>query len=639
MMKWIARIVTGVLLFMFTSTSAADKPEYAAARIASGMLLHADVVVRDFEREIRIEQLDKVVVKTHYVVTILNKAGEEYARCSESFSQLEKISRLYGYVYDKDGDLKFKIKESEFTPRQLTLNAGFYDDTKVMTFKPTAREYPYTIEYFTEKTQFHTFFLPEWWVRPDYNAAVEESSYTIITQPDVKLRYKAVNAEIEPKVSRLEGKKAYEWSIRNIAAERKEHLAREFFDGSPMVMATVAKFRLGAFYGDMTDWKNMGLFLYELNKNRDELTPEVKARVTELTSGLTDPHQKIAVLFKYMQEQTRYVSIQYGVGGWQTLDAVFVCKNQYGDCKALTNYMFAMLKHAGIVSYPVIIHAGRDGFYKMPHDFAVNVFNHAILCVPLGKDTVWLECTSRDLPSNYLGSFTADRDALMITPEGGVIVHTPRYASGENLVTRRAVGQCNEDGSITFKMSNSYAGISAEPNTDWNYMSEQQKDHYINSKLNFPSYTASDYTLLRKEMRGLLTFDENLSVSCTGLLVAAGSYRLLQMDFAPLAVSVEPEAGQRKKGFYLPLAYSVVDTFEVEIPANTSIDMLPSPVDSESPFGIYHLEIVKDGERLIATRSLRINDGYFKPEQYEEYEAWVGNLTNPAHTKVVLKLK
>ena len=67
--------------------------------------------------------------------------------------------------------------------------------------------------------------------------------------------------------------------------------------------------------------------------------------------------------------------------------------------------------------------------------------------------------------------------------------------------------------------------------------------------------------------------------------------------------------------------------------------MLPSPVDSESPFGIYHLEIVKEGERLIATRSLRINDGYFKPEQYEEYEAWVGNLTNPAHTKVVLKLK
>src|SRR5690606_34235864 len=111
---------------------------------------------------------------------------------------------------------------------------------KVMTYKPTAREYPYTIEYFTEKTQFHTFFLPEWWVRPDYNAAVEKSSYTIITQPDIQLRYKAVNAVIEPKISTLEGKKVYKWSINNVGSERREHLAREFFDGSPIVMATVA---------------------------------------------------------------------------------------------------------------------------------------------------------------------------------------------------------------------------------------------------------------------------------------------------------------------------------------------------------------------------------------------------------------
>ncbi len=159
-----------------------------------------------------------------------------------------------------------------------------------------------------------------------------------------------------------------------------------------------------------------------------------------------DDKEKMKLIYKYLQNNFRYVSIQLGIGGYKPFQASFVNKKKYGDCKALSNYMQACLDAVGITSYQALINAEYNS-EKVDPLFPQNAFNHVILCVPGKKDTTWLECTSNTTDFGMLGSFTENRNALLITPDGGVLVSTPKSKASENIFNMSTKVTLNDDAS------------------------------------------------------------------------------------------------------------------------------------------------------------------------------------------------
>ncbi|PZF70878.1 DUF3857 domain-containing protein [Taibaiella soli] len=614
-----------------------NEPSYAVNNINKALLTNASAVVRHYDQDVEIVATNEVTNRTHIVLTILNEKGQHYASAIDFFSSLSKIKKMTAAAYDANGDLLYKVKESDYITRTVSPQPGHYDDNKIRYYDFPKGRFPYTIDVYIEKEEQQTFFLPSWTPQESGDIAVENATFTVVTAPDYQLRYKGFHVADAPVIAGTEQRR-YSWKIADIAASPEEPLTPESRLSRPCVLLAPTKFEIDDHSGTMTSWSDFGKFIYELNAQRDILPEAEKKKIHALADKLPDNHEKIRVLYKYMQDNFRYVAIEYGIGGIQTLSADFLCNNRYGDCKALSNYMMAMLKEVSIPANVVVISAGETPRMKMQTDFVSSQFNHAILCVPMAKDTVWLECTSTDLPYNYLSDFTQDRNALMVTPNGGVVVHTPVYGVAVNKVVHRATARINDDGSLDVTMNNHYTGTPAvKVFHATTHVSQHELDQYVSNKFKLPGYQVIKSEYKHAEDAAIMTMDETMDISAANMVSRSDSRLFVDADLVPVGIGVPVATETRQNPFFFPSSFAVEDHFEIDLPANETIEFLPEPVTASYTFGSYSCAVKQSGNKLVVTRTLQQNSGVYEASVYADFEAFVDKVNSGNQIKVVLK--
>lgn len=432
-----SRIVLFMLLMSFTPRLIfAGEGDYSVRNISPVLLKNANAVLRHEQIQFQVKSVTETVLRNHYVITILNENGDSWAQFSEYYDKHSRIVSAEGILYDAGGKIIKRIKRKDFEDVSGVSGGSLMDDNRIRRHNFHHRSYPYTVEYTCEKVTESSLFFPRWIPQGGERLAVEASSMEMICRPDYTFRYKSFNYEREPVITEDKQMRKAVWSVKNLPAIVREPLAPRWHELTTMVLFAPTDFQIDNYKGKMTSWRDFGKFVFALNAHRDQLPESVKQTVRKLIEGLDDPVERISRLYRYMQENTRYISIQLGIGGWQPFSASEVADKGYGDCKALTNYMYSLLKEASIPSYYTLVRAGRGQNY-LTVDFPSQQFNHVILCVPLQNDTIWLECTSQTLKAGYLSDFTCDRFALMIDAEGGRLVKTPVYGTNENTQVRK----------------------------------------------------------------------------------------------------------------------------------------------------------------------------------------------------------
>jgi transglutaminase-like putative cysteine protease len=586
-----------------------------AAAIPDSLRQGASVVERVNETEIDIESPHKARIRRRAVYTILNANGDTYATFHTYYDKFHDLVNATGILYDAGGRELKKIRKSDMEDWSTAGSGILMTDSRVKLYHFSCRSYPYSVSYAEEVEQSGLFVLPEWRPQPSPSMAVESSRLTVRTPAGFSLRYREYGVVKEEK----DGGTVYTWEMQARPAVRQEPFAPSWSKVEPAVLLASGEFEEGGYKGRLDSWADMGKFVEELYRGRDQLPEEAKRKVHALISGTTDDREKIDTLYDWLQQDTHYVAIELGIGGWQPFDVKDVYARKYGDCKALSNYMVALLKEAGIRAGNVLIRSG-DHAPAMDTGFVCSQFNHAIVVAFAGNDSVWLECTNPYLPAGYLSSFTADRDALLLDESGGHIVHTPVYGVNENRLIRVLQGSIDSGGNLQAGLRISYSGLEQDaPASEMDHLSKKEWREQQEQSLGLSNCTIDDLGYQRTR-DNVPVIEENMKLTAMGYSTVAGNRLFLRPGIFLKRADRINESGPRREGVELTTSVEEMDSVILRIPAGYVPEgALPSAGYSAS-FGSYRIRGEMRGDTLVLICRFRQNKGIYPADSWPKLE-------------------
>ena len=607
---------------------------YKAASIPDTLKERADAVIRLHQAAFNIQAIDAATYHEKYVITILNKAGQQFGPIYLGYDKQRKVKDIIGNIYDAKGNLIKKLKSKDFEDFSA-FTGSLYQENRVKHFEHVPTVYPYTIEYEYEILYDGLLQYPKWQPQPDPTVAVEKSGFTVSLPVDLEFRYKERNIREAAKYIVSGNIKSYQWEISNVYAIKDELFSPHFTELTPIVYTAPNNFRFEGYAGNMESWENFGAWINTLNQGRDQLPAPTLDEVNNLVKDIPGTKEKVRKLYEYLQSKTRYVSIQLGIGGYQPFEAAVVDRVGYGDCKALTNYMQTLLKGVGIPSYYTLVKAGPHAL-PIQSDFPSTQFNHVILCVPVEKDTIWLECTNQEIPFGYLGNFTSDREVLLVKEDRAEIVRTPAYQQEQNTQMRKAEVVLDENGNGTVQVETVYAGLQYENVRSILRERHEEQKKAIYQKTDIPTFDLNQFSYAVQKS-SIPSATEKLNITLRNYANVSGKRLFFCPNLMNKSSLMPPKNEERKNDIVRRTPYVDIDTVLYKLPESLHPEYMPEVIEIHSPFGSYEASFQAEQGGLLYVRKITINKGIFPASQYEELINFYQEINKADHTKVVLR--
>ncbi len=214
--------------------------------------------------------------------------------------------------------------------------------------------------------------------------------------------------EKEPVKTTDNGQDIYTWTVDDMFLTGSYETQKpSYFKRCPyMIMTTIPSW----------DW--VETWYRDLSKEVGELTPEIEAKVKELTKDLKDQDSIVEALFQFVSQGIRYASFStYDVYGYKPHKAAEIFKDRFGDCKDKATLLRTMLKAVNIpTDYALILTSDSGGIKR---DLPTTYFNHMVLAISKEKDDLLLMDTTNLYTSyDFVSWYNRNAKAFVLKEKG-----------------------------------------------------------------------------------------------------------------------------------------------------------------------------------------------------------------------------
>ena len=622
-------------IFNISFLNAQDIP-YPTFLIPKDISDNANAVIRKETTDIQAISDNRMLVNKQKIITVLNGNGIHFADFITFYTDFDKIKKIKISIFDAYGKKIKSVHRDDIKDYPAEDNYTLYNDTRVLYYRYIPNKFPYTVVISYTKDTQNTAFIPGFNPIKDFRLGVENSFYKITYPSDIILHIKEQNLKAYH-VKKHSDKGVLSYKLTHAKPILPEDYMPALRTLVPMAKVALNRFSLAGVKGSANSWEEMGDWMItRLLKGRNTVTEKTRNEILALTHGIKDPEEKAKKVYRYMQNKTRYISVQIGIGGWRPMPAIEVDQKAYGDCKALVNYTKSLMDIAGVNSYYSIVYGGtkRD----IDKDWIAMQGNHAILMLPTQKDTLWLECTSQKAPFGHIAGFTDDRNVFVVKPHNSFIKHTTKYPDSINKVVTQAIVQIDQKLELNTQVHIANCGATYD---DVAYIKDLKPEKQtIYFKQYFPEINNLKINKIELEDdKDKACFSQNIAMHINHYIANLDSQEFyFRPNIFTVFGSVPPKNKNRRFPIVISEGFNHIDDITWQLPNGFVLDYLPENLTITSEFGQYTRKIIKkDAHTIIYKRTFLLKSGTYPKESYSNFRKFLKKVRKSDAAKIILK--
>lgn len=577
---------------------------------------------------------------------ILRPEGRELGTVAVMLSQERRLNSLKAWSLPPAGK-DYEVKEKDAV--EVGDFEDLYTDIRTKVLRIPAAEPNHVIGYEYEVSERPRLLQTTWWFQDRY--PVRKARFTLRLPEGWDCKYSWVNHPPQKPYDDLPN--VWAWELGDLPAVELEPQMPPPHAIEGRLSVTYAPANAAARAKVAETWEELAQFYRGLTAGRRDATPEIRAKVSELTASSASPLEKVAALAAFAQRDIRYVAIEIGIGGWQPHAATDVFTRRYGDCKDKVTLMSSMLRESGFESHYVLVHTER-GVVSPDYPPAMT-FNHVILALRLPDEVVdanlyavmkhpklgrllFFDPTDEMTPLGHLPEYLQANYGLLVTDDGGELLPLPLQAPPTNRLYRFGKLELSPAGALTGAVQEVRWGASAtERRRDFLRSKGEDRQKVLE---NFLTGFLTGFMLTQASAENLEKFDQNLVLryrfSADNYAKRAGNLMMVRPRVLGQKSTDLLEGKERKYPVEFDSPSLQTDTFEITLPAGYKLDELPPALEIDYGFAEYRSKFEVEGNLLRYHREYKVKEVKIPTERLADLKKFFRQIAADERATAVL---